>query len=84
MNIIQHSDIIDEYLKEDEVIDYKNEFIVEQANTLFVKASNELEYIKIAYEFVRDNISHSADINEDIITCTASEVLKAGHGICKN
>ena len=82
MNIIQHSDIIDEYLKEDEVIDYKNEFIVEQANTLFEKASNELEYIKIAYEFVRDNISHSADINEDIITCTASEVLKAGHGIC--
>ena len=84
MNIIQHSDIIDEYLKEDEVIDYKNEFIVEQANTLFEKASNELEYIKIAYEFVRDNIYHSADINEDIITCTASEVLKAGHGICKN
>ena len=82
MNIIQHSDIIDEYLKEDEVIDCKNEFIVEQANTLFEKASNELEYIKIAYEFVRDNISHSADINEDIITCTASEVLKAGHGIC--
>ena len=84
MNIVQHSDIIEEYLKEDEVIDYKNEFIVEQANTLFEKASNELEYTKIAYEFVRDNISHSADINEDIITCTASEVLKAGHGICKN
>lgn len=82
MNIIQHSDIIDEYLKEDEVIDYKNEFIVEQANTLFEKANNELEYIKIVYEFVRDKISHSADINEDIITCTASEVLKAGHGIC--
>lgn len=82
MNIIQHSDKIDEYLKEDEVIDYKNEFIVEQANTLFEKANNELEYIKIVYEFVRDKISHSADINEDIITCTASEVLKAGHGIC--
>ena len=65
-------------------IDYKNEFIVEQANTLFEKANNELEYIKIVYEFVRDKISHSADINEDIITCTASEVLKAGHGICKN
>lgn len=82
MNIIQHSNKIEEYLKEDEVIDYKNEAIVELADKLFVKANNELEYIKIAYEFVRDNISHSADINEDIITCTASEVLKAGHGIC--
>lgn len=36
----------------------------------------------MAYEYVRDQISHSADINEDIITCSASEVLKAGHGIC--
>ncbi len=82
MNIIQHSNKIEEYLKEDEVIDYKNEALVELADTLFEKANNELEYIKIVYEFVRDNISHSADINEDIITCTASEVLKAGHGIC--
>lgn len=82
MNIIQHSNGIDEYLKEDEVIDYKNEAIVQLADTLFEKANNELEYIKISYEYVRDNISHSADINEDIITCTASEVLKAGHGIC--
>ena len=49
---------------------------------LFKKADNELDFIKKAYEFVRDNISHSADINEDIITCAASEVLKAGHGIC--
>ena len=24
----------------------------------------------------------SADINEDVLTCSASEVLKAGHGIC--
>ena len=82
MNIIQHSNKIEEYLKEDEVIDYKNEAIVQLADTLFEKANNELEYIKISYEYVRDNISHSADINEDIITCTASEVLKAGHGIC--
>ena len=82
MNIIQHSNKIEEYLKEDEVIDYKNEALVELADTLFEKANNELEYIKIVNEFVRDNISHSADINEDIITCTASEVLKAGHGIC--
>ena len=52
------------------------------ADRLFQKANNELEFIKITYEFVRDNISHSADINKDVITCAASEVLKAGHGIC--
>lgn len=82
MNVTPYSNIIEEYLKEDAVIDYTNEAVAQLADELFQKANNELEYIKMAYEFVRDNISHSADINEDIITCTASEVLKAGHGIC--
>lgn len=82
MNIILYSNRMDEYRKHDNVIDYENKDVMELADRLFQKANNELEFIKITYEFVRDNISHSADINEDIITCTASEVLKAGHGIC--
>ena len=81
MNIVLYSNKIDEYLKHDNVIDYENEAVMELADTLFQKADNELEFIRIAYEFVRDNISHSADINEDVITRSASEVLKAGHGI---
>lgn len=82
MNIVLYSNRIDEYLKHDDVIDYENEAITGLADRLFQKANNELEFIKITYEFVRDNISHSADINKDVITCAASEVLKAGHGIC--
>lgn len=82
MNLVLYSNIIDEYLKHDDVIDYENEAIAELADTLFQRADNEIDYIKAAYEFVRDHISHSADCNEDGITCTASEVLKAGHGIC--
>ena len=82
MNIIPYLNEIDEYLKEDDVIDYGNEAITQLADTLFQKSNNELEFIKIAYEFVRDRIAHSADINEDVITCAASEVLNAGHGIC--
>ncbi len=82
MNIISYSNKIDEYLQEDDVIDYSNEAVTQLADALFQKANSELEFIKIAYEFVRDSISHSADINEDLITCTASEVQKSGHGIC--
>lgn len=82
MSVIPSTDSIQEYIKEDNVIDYSNEIITQLADTLFWKADSEIEYIKAAYEYVRDNISHSADINEDIITCTASEVLRAGHGIC--
>lgn len=73
---------INEYLKEDDVIDFKHEAITQLAEQLCQKTNSETEYIRAAYEYVRDHISHSADINEDMITCTASEVLQAGHGIC--
>lgn len=82
MNISPSTDNLEAYLKEDEVIDFGNEDIVKLADLLSQNTNSEIEYIKVAYEFVRDKISHSADINEDIITCSASEVLKAGHGIC--
>ncbi|MBP1548733.1 MAG: transglutaminase domain-containing protein [Oscillospiraceae bacterium] len=82
MSITPFTDNISEYLKSDDVIDYNNESITQIADSLYQNAESEIEYIKAAYEFVRDKVSHSADINEDIITCSASEVLKAGHGIC--
>lgn len=82
MNIILYSNEINQYLTVDEVIDYKNTAITQLADSLYQKTNTELEFIKAAYEFVRDKISHSEDINEDMITCSATEVLKAGHGIC--
>ena len=76
------TDDIEEYLRKDDIIDFDNKKIAQLADSLSEKAENETEYIRIAYEFVRDKISHSADINEDILTCSASEVLENGHGIC--
>ncbi len=80
MDVILYSSKIDEYLKCDSIIDYDNNEITETADMLFKNADNELDFIKRAYEFVRDNILHSADINEDIITFFASQVLAEGHG----
>ena len=77
MNIVPYSDSIEEYLKCDNVIDYDNETVAELSDALFQKAEDELRFIRNAYEFVRDHILHSADIGEDKITCTASEVLCA-------
>ena len=82
MKLSLYTDNIDNYLKNDKVINYENEVIVRLADSLWSNADSDVEYIKKAYEFVRDNISHSADINEDLLTCSASEVLAAGHGIC--
>lgn len=82
MEIVPYNNNIEEYLKSDKVIDYDNESIQQLSDSLFEKADSELEFIKHAYEFVRDNVAHSADIGEDLLTCAASEVLEAGHGIC--
>lgn len=82
MNVVPFTDNITAYLKQDDVIDFGNKIIIQLADLLYENADSEIEYVKAAYEFVRDKISHSADINEDIITCSASEVLKAKHGIC--
>lgn len=82
MNLSIYTDNIDEYLKRDDIVDYENANIIQLADSLWSNADGDVDYIKKAYEFVRDNISHSADINEDILTCSASEVLAAGHGIC--
>lgn len=82
MQLILYSNKIDEYLKRDSIIDYDDKDVTELADVLFKKTDDELDFIKKSYEFVRDAVSHSADINADIITCTASQVLKACHGIC--
>lgn len=82
MKIIPYTNRLSDYLKEDDVIDYSDEAITQLADELYKKADSEMDYIKVAFEFVRDEVSHSADINEDMITCSASEVLIARHGIC--
>ncbi len=82
MNLSIYTDNIDGYLKRDKIVDYANENIIRLADSLWSNADSDVEYIKKAYEYVRDKISHSADIDEDALTCSASEVLTAGHGIC--
>ena len=82
MRITPFTDDISAYLKEDDVIDFNKSIITHLADKLYKISDSEISYIKYVYEFVRDNISHSADINEDVITCSASEVLTARHGIC--
>lgn len=82
MNIVPYSNEIKDYLSASDVIDFKDEAIIALSNQLAGAVSNEIAYIKSAYEYVRDNISHSSDIGADMITCSATEVLKAGHGVC--
>ena len=49
---------------------------------MFDGITDNTEKPRIAYEFVRDKIPHSFDINATVITAKASDVLKYQTGIC--
>ena len=70
------------YLQCSDIIDFDNESVAQLADKLYSESDGETDFVRRAYEYVRDRISHSADIGADEVTCTASQVLKAGHGIC--
>lgn len=82
MAYILESGNITEYLKSDDYINFSNVYIQNKAKELFQSLSTDTEKIRAAFEFVRDEISHSADIDSEKVTKTASEVLEAKEGIC--
>jgi len=79
LNIIND---INKYLDKSEIIDFDNLKVLELAHQLKERALDKLELIRNTYEYVRDEISHSADINGVVATCKASDVLFHKEGIC--
>lgn len=75
-------DSIDEYLMVSKYINWDNENILAKANELKQKCVDEIALIKRIYEFVRDEIKHSWDVQEKRVTKSASEVLEQGVGVC--
>ncbi|MGE7187263.1 transglutaminase-like domain-containing protein [Peribacillus sp. NPDC006672] len=82
MNLVCDSDILDDYLLELNEVNYSKPIIIRKADELFNQSQTEIEKTKIAFEFVRDEISHSWDIQSTRVTCNASDVLHFKEGIC--
>ncbi|MEY9973078.1 transglutaminase-like putative cysteine protease [Lysinibacillus sp. RC46] len=82
MGFVFESENLGDYLIELDVVDYSNSIIKEKIEELFKSTQTEIEKTKIAFEFVRDEISHSWDIQGKKVTCHASDVLKYKQGIC--
>lgn len=70
------------YLAASEVIDFHDADIQAIAQKLSEAATTDVDLAKTAYGFVRDTIPHSFDIHGQVVTCSASSVLKHGEGIC--
>lgn len=69
------------YLKACAVVDYDHPGVSEQAERLR-EVGDPVATAQRCFEFVRDAIAHSLDIEAQAVTCSASEVLQAGHGLC--
>jgi len=70
------------FLCESKYIDFSAPIVTEKARALFGNIFDDIQKTRVAYEFVRDNIPHSFDINANIITAKASDVLLHSTGIC--
>jgi len=70
------------YLEPSEMIDWKHASITRQAAILSAGSGNECDTAKACFEFVRDEIKHSWDVQMNPVTCKASDVLKHGTGYC--
>jgi transglutaminase-like putative cysteine protease len=70
------------YLGADDVIESTHRDIVRLAADLKDTTTDECAFAKSAYDWVRDQVSHSLDVKDSQVTVTATEVLAARTGLC--
>lgn len=82
MELTLESNDLNGYLIELEEVNYSHPDIQHVINDLNSNSQSIVDYITRAFEFVRDDISHSWDIQGTQVTRQASEVLHFREGIC--
>lgn len=82
MRIICEAPHLEDYLSENEFVDYSHPLLQETICRLQSTEDSEIERVRKTFEFVRDTIHHSCDIQSARVTCKASEVLSFGEGLC--
>ena len=70
------------YLESSTYIDWETPEVKALANSLTQNCSTKEEIAKNCFEWVRDNIRHSADYQLNPVTCKASDVLMHKTGYC--
>ena len=69
-------------LKSIPIIDWDTPTIRAQTQALTAGLPDETAKAHTLFEWVRDTIPHSGDIETDVVTCTASDVLRQRTGLC--
>ncbi len=82
MSFVCESSKREDYLCENEIIDYSHPLVQETIRQLHTASDPETERVRRTFEFVRDCIHHSWDIGSSHVTCKALEVLSYREGLC--
>lgn len=73
---------MDEFLKSTDVIDWKHPNVQARARSLAAGCDDLTEIARRCFDWVRDEIKHSGDHGLQPVTCSASDVLEVGSGLC--
>lgn len=71
-----------QYLQACAIIDWRDDAIVSTAQQLAAGSADRETIARRCFEFVRDEIPHSWDIQRNPVTCRASDVLRHKTGFC--
>lgn len=80
MYLICESSLLEVNLCKHEMVDYSHPLVPKTIRQLHTASDSEMEHVSRIFEFLRDTIHHSWDIQNPQVTCKASEVLSYGEG----
>jgi transglutaminase-like putative cysteine protease len=70
------------YLESTDVIDWQTSAVRQLADDIASTHDQPIDVARACFEWVRDEISHSGDIQAEVVTCRASDVLAVRTGWC--
>lgn len=74
--------MIDPYLQTTDVVDWRNPAVWELSERLAKSSVDPIDFVRRAFEWVRDEVRHAGDYQVEAVTCSASETLKERAGFC--
>lgn len=80
--MISESNRLSDYLIATEIVDADHPAIKAQARSIVDSTEPDVDQARRLYEWVRDEIPHSKDVDIETVTCRASKVLEHRTGIC--
>lgn len=71
-----------DFLRDDALLELDSAEVRAVLARLELTELSQVATVRACFEWVRDEVAHSVDVRASRLTCTAREVLEAGHGLC--